>query len=279
VKVVSGRRWLAVASVAFLAPLANAQTNEATVQGRYHFVQLAFSETERVSVKSVGGTIVFDGRGGYEFTGRGGVGAEGASSAASKGTYSSRGLGRILMDSPTWAGKKMTVQAGDGGAILSGTAADGQHGIFIAVRAPDGDANAATLSGDYGGGYLSFRGGSVGGITTALAEFTSDGAGALSAASLTGHAAWIDDVNRTEKSEKLPYTLRADGTGSIRFAAASDFIAGEREMLVSTGGNYVLGFGTGPGQRDVLGVGFLSAERNVLDFRNLRGELVPIQSE
>jgi uncharacterized protein (TIGR03437 family) len=205
-----------------------------------------------VSVKSVGGTIVFDGRGGYEFTGRGGVGAEGASSAASKGTYSSRGLGRILMDSPAWAGKKMTVQAGDGGAILSGTAADGQHGIFIAVRAPDGDANAATLSGDYGGGYLSFRGGSVGGITTALAEFTSDGAGALSAASLTGHAAWIDDVNRTEKSEKLPYTLRADGTGSIRFAAASDFIAGEREMLVSTGGNYVLGFGTGPGQRDVL---------------------------
>ncbi|MBK5292504.1 MAG: hypothetical protein JJE04_12615 [Acidobacteriia bacterium] len=233
-------------------PLYGQLFDSSSVQGKYHFVQITVSEERPAEVSNLGGTIIFDGRGGYQFAGQMGVGGEAAQGVGGEGSYSVSSAGRMSMRSPSPPAGRLEIQFGAAGAVLTGASVSSAHGIFAAVRAPEGPASAGVVRGNYAGGYLSFRGGEVGGLTSAFVELTADGRGEIPSAAFLGHAAWIDDVNRAETASRLAYAVRADGTGTIRFASRSDFVTGEREILTSANGDFLLGFGTGAGQRDIL---------------------------
>ncbi|MFN7925697.1 MAG: hypothetical protein U0Q16_36695 [Bryobacteraceae bacterium] len=223
-----------------------------SVRGKYFFVQVIAGGESTPEIRSLGGSIVFDGQRGYAFAGKTGAGADKAQPGSGEGTYSVAENGRLSMGSPARSGETIDVVWGAGGNVLIGSAPEGKHGIFVAAKAPTGTVDAKAIQGHYAGAYLSFRNGAVRGLTSAFVDLRSEGKGKFESAAITGHAAWLDDVNRVESPPAASYSIKSDGTGTIRFADRSDLAAGERELMIAEGGDLLLAYGSGAADRDIL---------------------------
>ena len=253
------RPFLLLLLVALSVLSARAQLFDAgTLSGKYHFVHLLISTGNNGradNARNLGGTITFDGVGGYTYQGLLGTGDDAALAAEGAGTYAVDTNAFAILTNPIENNLEVNARIGAGAEIVLGSStetADGSYDLFVAVRAPTSAVSNATVNGNYALSTLMLPDGSDDGITTAFALLTADGQGSFPAADVIGHSALFDDVNFTENLPNVTYGVNADGSGALSLGADADLLAGDRDIFVSAMGNYLIGFSTAEGERDIL---------------------------
>ncbi len=232
--------------------------NAGTLSGKYHFVHLLISTGNNgraTNARNLGGTMTFDGVGGYTFQGRIGTGGDAALAAEGAGSYAVDTNAFAVLTNPIQNNLEVNARIGADAEIVLGSStetADGSYDLFVAVRAPTSAVSNATVNGNYALSTMMLPDGSDDGIATAFALLTADGEGSFPAADLIGHSAVFDDVNFTENLPNVTYGVNADGSGTLSLAADADLLAGDRDIFVSAMGNYLIGFSTAEGERDIL---------------------------
>ncbi len=230
--------------------------NNASLTGKYYFVQLLVEVPvgQAATARNAGGAITFDGSGSYTYSGKLGMGSGALAAVSGQGTYSVEPSGAVTLSSPIRGGANLTAWLSADRLVLLGAgteAPDNANDIFMAIRAPQAAASNALLAGAYSGASLAFPNGDVSGVRSALLLLAAGGAGRFTRVVVSGHAA--DQVGRNVAQEvsAASYSIGADGTGSASFGTAADLFSGDRELFVSSDGNYVLGYSTA-GARDIL---------------------------
>ena len=203
-------------------------------------------------MRTVYGTVTFDGNGSYQFRGSvtdTGSGGGQPQSVNVSGRYrvGANGLAEIeaLVGQP-----RATIfgAVGENAVVGSMTESEPQlHDIFIAIPAGSGVTNAA-LNGRYLGGTLDVLGGQMRTIRNALVSFTADGRGALSGVSVTGTARNLGSTQITQTVDAATYNLTGTGSGTMNFpipggvgAADQRLIGGEKVVYASADGELLLG--------------------------------------
>ncbi len=262
--------------IATLLPvLASAQgLDNSSLTGRCYFVHLLASvgaDGQAIDARNLGGSITFDGNGGYTFQGRLGQGAGLPEGSAGAGTYSVQTNAFLNMTNPIENGLRINGRVGAGSEVVLGAsteAADNSYDLFVAVKAPDAGISNGTLNGAYSGASLALPNGSDSALTTAFLRLNADGNGAFSQASAIGHVVNAQDVNVEQNITNATYMLNGDGTGTASFGSSASLLTGDRDIFVSSGGNYLIGFSTGAGGRDILlAVKNFSASANNADWK------------
>lgn len=232
--------------------------DNSSLTGEYHFVHLLASvgaDGRATDARNLGGSITFDGSGGYTFQGRLGQGNGAPEASEGTGTYAVETNAFAALTNPIESGLQINARVGAGSEVVLGTsteATDGSYDIFVAVKAPDSGISNGTLSGAYSGASLALPDGSDSALTTAFLRLTADGSGAFSQASAIGHGVNAQDVNVDQNITNATYMLNGDGTGTASFGSSASLVNGDRDIFVSSGGNYLLGFSTGAGGREIL---------------------------
>jgi uncharacterized protein (TIGR03437 family) len=243
----------------------------AAQSGDYRFVQLSIRDSSAREVKNIGGTISFDGAAAFRIDARMGVNREAAKDLRSSGAYQAVPEGGfIALPNPAQPDLTLHLRAGPNADVLVGSSVDeGQpaHDLFVAIRAPSKPVGNSTLKGDYGAAFLLVYNGLGSGLASAILDFTADGQGSIPSATLTGHAAGIDDSNRLEKFKATTYALRSGGSGGLSIHESSDVFFGDREIFVSEDGGVLLGFSTAEGARDILLAVRKDPDQGTLSFR------------
>ena len=199
--------------------------------------------------------MTFDGAGGYTYHGLIGSGADAALAAEGAGNYAVDTNAFAILTNPIESSLGINARIGAGAEIVLGSSTetgDGSYDLFVAVRAPTMTVGNATVIGNYALATLALPDGSDDAITTSFALLTADGQGGFPAADAIGHSALFDDVNFTENLPNVTYGVNADGSGTLSLGADADLLAGDRDIFVSSMGNYLIGFSTAEGARDIL---------------------------
>ena len=243
----------------FLPVLASAQgLDNSSLNGRYHFVHLLVSvntDGRATNARNLGGSITFDGNGGYTFQGRLGQGNGLPEASEGAGTYAVQANAFAVLTNPIENGLQINSRVGAGSEVVLGAsteATDGSYDLFVAVKAPDAGISNATLNGAYSGASLALPNGNDSALTTAFLRLVANGSGAFSEASAIGHGVNAQDVNVDQNITNATYMLNGDGTGTASFGSSASLVNGDRDIFVSSGGNYFLGFSTGAGGREIL---------------------------
>lgn len=244
--------------IVYLVALLVGQAAAQNLSGPFHFVQMsvrAAGGESGVEVRNAGGTINFDGSGGYRMVARVGQNGEPMAEVDRSGTYEVRGsTASVVLTNPILPEVHLEARYNDGLTVLLGTSRDSDeftYDLFVAVQAGQ-KASPALLDGEYAAAYMVMEGGAPAGLATGFVRFAADGQGAVKGLRLIGHAAAVDDVDRPEKFEDTTYTIAENGAGTLDVAGPSDVLRGEKQLLVSAGGDWILGFSTADGRRDIL---------------------------
>jgi len=254
------RRYLLVLGGSVFLGLggAAAQTlSNASLSGRYYFVQLMVTAIGGQAVDSfnLGGTINFNGMGGYTYTGRLGVGEGALGANTGQGTYTVAADGSVTLSNPIRSNLRVNARmSADSNLLLGATteASDNTNDIFVAIKAPTANLTNAALNGAYTGATLAFPGGASTGRRSAVVSLAAGGNGQFSRATVIGHAADQGGRNASQEATGATYNLNTDGSGSANFGAAAGLFSGARDIFVSQDGNYMLGMSTATGYRDIL---------------------------
>ena len=171
------------------------------------------------------------------------------------GTYAVQANAFAVLTNPIENGLQINSRVGAGSEVVLGAsteATDGSYDLFVAVKAPDAGISNATLNGAYSGASLALPNGNDSALTTAFLRLVANGSGAFSEASAIGHGVNAQDVNVDQNITNATYMLNGDGTGTASFGSSASLVNGDRDIFVSSGGNYFLGFSTGAGGREIL---------------------------
>ena len=229
-----------------------------SLSGKYHFVHilaLVSAATDTASAVNLGGSITFDGNGGYAFDGEIGAGAELPENLSGAGTYFVDASAFVTFTNPMANSLEINGRLGVDREVLLGAsteAPDGSYDLFVAVRSPGSGVGNAALNGVYTGATLMFPNGGEAGLTTALLSLTPDTNGNFNTASATGHTADGLDTNVQQPITNATYSLTADGSGTAAFGSSSTLFSGNRKIFASGDGNYVIGYSTDPGGREIF---------------------------
>ena len=243
---------------ALLPAVLSAQVlDNASLDGDYHFVYILINESggATTNVRNLGGTLSFDGAGGFTFTGQLGSGAGAPTADAGVGTYDVEANGFVTLTDPIDNALEINARLGAGvEAVIGATTetAGGEYGLFMAIQAPSGAVGNGVLSGSYTGGTFSFPGGNDAALTTALLSLEPDGAGAFTTLMARGHAINAGDVNFQEDIAGATYALGADGTGTAALGFGGTLFTGAQDIFVSANGNFLIGYSTEPGGREIF---------------------------
>ena len=239
--------------------LAAQELDDTSLAGDYYFVHLLATVSPGGNVanaRNLGGTMTFDGAAGYTFAGRQGSGGAAPEAAAGAGTYEVSSNAFVTLTNPIEGTLEINARLGVDSEILIGSstsAIDGSYDLFIAIRAPASGVDNGTLTGSYTGATLAFPAGTDTALTTAVLLIEADGAGAFTSLTARGHAAnEIGDNNFEEETMAATYALGGDGSGTAALGADLTLFNGARDVFVSGNGNYLLGFGTDPGAREIF---------------------------
>ncbi len=243
--------WLILA-----AGLAYAQEplNNAALTGKYHFVQLLATGPSG-ETHTLAGAITFDGKGGFSFSAAG--------TAGGQGSYAVGAAGEVTLTSPIRPVEYLSAYLGADREVLLGAstfAAGTTYDFFAAVRAPSASVTNALLNGTYAGAWLELA---PTARKSGLVSLTAAGGGQFSRAAVTGHAS--DGGGRTvsQTAANATYSLGPGGDGTVSFGTGASLLAGERELLVSDNGHYLLGH--------LPGRGLLVAAKPASGSANLEG--------
>ncbi|MEX2304364.1 MAG: IPT/TIG domain-containing protein [Bryobacterales bacterium] len=239
------------------AGLASAQLNNASLSGRYYFVHLLVTVSpagEASSGSNLGGTITFDGAGGYSFQGRQGVDSGGPTAGAGNGVYSVNSAGFVELTNPILQQQQLNARLGINSEALVGssTEADGTFDLFVAIKAPADGVSNALLNGAYSGGSLWFPNGRDTATKTAFLRLTPNGGGVFPGSQVIGHAADAGETTSAQALTNATYALSADGSGTASFGTSASLFSGNHDVFVSADGNYFIGYSTEPGGREIF---------------------------
>ncbi len=212
----------------------------------YYFVQISVRNTDAgLQVRSGGGKMTFTGNA-VTFEGQAGTGNQAATALSEK-----TGFNAGVIGNPFFTRQGLRVKLSADGNILVGSSTElgssAGYDLMVAVR----QGAAAPVNGNYGGAYFAVKKGEVAGLSTAFLDFASS-SGRWNSATLVGHTATRDDVNREEHPANVTYTLDANGAGVLHFPAGSDFLSGDRQMMASADGKIVLGYSLRADERDIF---------------------------
>jgi uncharacterized protein (TIGR03437 family) len=234
------------------------QLDNSALTGGYHFVQLLVTVTpegETAGGRNLGGTITFDGNGGYSFTGRLGVDSGAPTAAAGNGTYSVNSGGFVELTNPIVQQWKVNARLGADSEILLGSsteADDGSFDLFVALKAPADGVTNSLLNGTYFGGSMSFPNGRDTALKTAFLQLTPNGGGVFPGSQVTGHAADAGETAVEQSLTNATYALTSDGSGTASFGSSASLFSGNHDVFVSANGNYFIGYSTESGGREIF---------------------------
>jgi uncharacterized protein (TIGR03437 family) len=227
-----------------------------SLSGDYHFVHILINENGGIptNVRNLGGTLTFDGAGGLAFTGQLGDGAAAPTASAGAGSYTVETNGFTTLTNPIDPALEINARLGAEMEAIIGTTTettDGSYDLFMAIKAPT-SADNSVLSGSYTGGTFAFPGGTDAALTTALLSLEPDGAGAFTTLTARGHAINAGEVNVEQANAGATYAISADGTGTADLGGGSTLFSGARDVFVSANGNFLIGYSTETGGREIF---------------------------
>jgi uncharacterized protein (TIGR03437 family) len=238
-------------------------SDNSSLTGKYYFRQVLLvtdGTANVVDTRSGGGTLTFDGRGNFTVFGQQ---LEGTSDPAmlsfGSGTYGVKPGGFVTLSNPLRSGVTVNARLGAGGLVGSSTEAGPTvFDLFLAIPAPVQPTSNATLNGAYWISSLEFPNGGVTNIRDTNFKITATGLGSFAESTVTGQAANLGNALQNQTIGPITYTLAADGTGTITFAAASgrsattQLIVGSKNVYVSQDGTYFIGGSTAAGGHGLL---------------------------
>ena len=245
---------IAVVALA-VAPLGGQTLDDSSLTGTYYFVHLLSESGDPLSTTNLGGSIVFDGVGGYTFDGQKGEGNDAAAPTMGSGDYSVRPDAFVTLTNPIRNDLEIDARLGDGALVVLGSsteAPDSTYDIFVAVKAPSDAVDNSTLQGAYTGASLAFPSGDTAALNSVIVTMEADGLGGFGDAPVIGHAVNERDFTVTQRSLGATYNLNADGTGTASFGSNASLFSGDREIFTSEDGAFLLGFSTSAGGRDIF---------------------------
>jgi uncharacterized protein (TIGR03437 family) len=231
------------------------------LRGKYHFIFATSSASGPPDIQTLGGSLDFDGNGGYTYQARHGAGGNALVAMSGSGSYSVATNGFVSLSSPLDTTGEVDARLGRAARFVLGSPVSNggeRVGVLAAVKAPSSGVGAGTLSGNYAAVLLRAPGGGAEGLSTAMVYWSADANGSLSEVSATGHAVDEDDSNFTESGGTGAYSLNADGTGSASFAPRGRLNPGPHDIFVAADGSLVLGHSSDAESRGVL----LAVERS-----------------
>ncbi len=229
----------------------NADTsNNAAVHGDYFIREVLITGQNAdgtiASASSAIGVATFDGNGNYKF-----AGATGSNNSAGQYGVGSNGLLYIqsFVDGTQYAYGGVS---GIGPSAFVASATEGTSGDIIVAIPAGTSASAASLSGSYTAGYVSFPGANVTQVRQASFGFTADGAGNLSSVPVSGTALNLGGTMKAQTVSGATYMLTGEGTGALNLGAASSsqVLSGSFNLYLSADGNIFMA-GT-PGGYDLI---------------------------
>ena len=229
----------------------NADTsNNAAVHGDYFIREILITGQNTdgtiTSASSAIGVATFDGNGNYKFTG-----ATGSNTPAGVYGVGSNGLLQIqsFVDGTQYAYGGLS---GVGPTAFVASATEGTSGDIIVAIPAGTSASAASLSGNYSAGYVSFPGANVAQVRQASFGFTANGSGSLSNVAVSGTALNLGGTAVSQTVSGATYTLTGEGAGALNLGAASSSqaLSGSLSFYLSADGNIFMA-GT-PGGYDLI---------------------------
>ena len=225
-------------------------SNNAAVHGDYFIREILITgqntDTTITSASSAIGLATFDGNGNYKFTG-----ATGSNNATGVYGVGSNGLMYIqsFVDGTQYAYGGLS---GVGPTAFVASATEGTSGDLIVAISAGTSASAASLSGNYTAGYVSFPGANVAQVRQASFGFTANGAGGLGNVAVSGTALNLGGTAVSQTVSGATYTLTGEGTGALNLGAASSsqVLSGSLNFYLSADGNIFMA-GT-PGGDDLI---------------------------
>ncbi|HEY3836631.1 MAG TPA: hypothetical protein VGL72_08665, partial [Bryobacteraceae bacterium] len=256
---------------AFLAAPAFAQNFDTSNNGALHgdyFVRevLITGQNNNGSITSASsaiGVATFDGNGNYTFSGSGGKNATGVYAVASNGLL----YIQSFVDGTQYAYGGLS-SVGPNAFVASAT--EGTSGdILVAIPAGSSATNSA-LSGNYTAGYFGFANTSVNQVREATFNFSADGSGNLSNATVSGVALNLGGNTLSQTISGGTYTLSGEGSGMLNLGSAStsQVLSGSMNFYVSADGSLFLA-GTPGGIDLVVGTKAFSGSASNASWNNV----------
>jgi uncharacterized protein (TIGR03437 family) len=243
--------------IGFLAAAGYAQTlTNSSLSGKYYFRHLQAGSDANGSlgdVRSLQGTMTFDGNRGYSFTGQLNIGAAAAAGASGTGSYAVNPAGIVSMTNPARGTLQLNARLGTAALIGSSTeTTENVFDLFVAVPAPTVAQSTASLAGSYWAASLEIPNGSASQLRSSNFLLRANAAGAFLAVDVNGHAA--DQRGGAPISESLStatYAINGDGTGALSFPN-STLLANNKNLYLSRDGSMAIAGSTTPGAQDLL---------------------------
>jgi uncharacterized protein (TIGR03437 family) len=224
------------------------------LNGKYFFRELivaADAAGNFSDVRSLMGSIVYDGAGRYTFAGQQNIGSAAASAVSGSGVYNVGASGAGTMMDPIRGNLTLNVRAAAGAVAGSTTeTSENVFNLFVAVPAPAGPVSNNSLSGAYWAASLEIPAATASLLRSSHFPLQANGLGTFLSFDASGHRA----DNRgglpyTEKVSGASYTIGADGSGTAAFPNSTLLAAG-KVMYLSKDGNFLLGGSTAAGAHD-----------------------------
>ena len=254
-----------------------AQTgNNQSLNGKYYFRHLLFTTDASdniTDIRSLWGSITFDGTGHYATAGQSAVGNTQPVAAAGSGAYSVSPADFVTLTNPqnntlTINGRLGMVAAASGQQaaemMIIGSSTEApvnSFDLFVAIPAAQGASNGS-LSGTYYSATLAFPSGGAAAVRSALFSLQGNVSGGFGNIGISGHGASITGGTPTTQTlSGATYTMQADGSGSATFPLqsgltdATQLLSGSKTIYLSPSGNVILGGSSDGTQQDIL-VGF-----------------------
>jgi len=252
-----------------------------TLSGKYYFRHLLFTTDASdniTDIRSLWGSITFDGTGHYSVAGQSAVGNTQPVAAASSGTYSVSPADFVTLTNPqnnTLAvNGRLGVVAGASGqqapeVMIIGSSTEApvnSFDLFVAIPAAPGTSNGS-LSGTYYSATLAFPSGAAAAVRSALFSLQGNASGGFGNIGISGHGASTGGAPTTQTLSGGTYTMQADGSGSATFPLqsgltdATQLLSGSKTIYLSPSGNVILGGSSDGTQQDIL-VGFKAGNAN-----------------
>ncbi|MBM3759829.1 MAG: hypothetical protein FJW36_06240 [Acidobacteria bacterium] len=232
------------------------------LNGRYGFRQLLIatnSAGQPIEARSFVGVISFDGRGSFSFQGTRNSGNNPPAPFSGAGSYSVAASGLCTMTSPLDLNANLNARLATGLLLGSTTdSAGNSFDIFAAVPLPQQTVSNAAVTGAYAGVSIEVPGGLFSSIKNSFFRFTSNGQGSLGQVNTSGQT--VTNGKRVLQQSIGPstYSISGDGSGQMIFPITAPFpsstqlLLGDKQILVSANGDFVLGGSVSQGAHDFL---------------------------
>ncbi len=207
--------------------------SNSSLTGKYFVRHVEFTtdaSNNATDVRSIFGTITFDGAGNYAMAGQQVIGTASQSAFSVNGTYTMSSAGTVALTNPQ--NNALTINARFGTEAVLGSSTDATGSVFdtfVAIPAPPAGAfpafSVATLGATFHMADFELTSAQTQQVRSSGMTAVLDGSGGVMAFRPVGHSAASGGNSVTGQEFMGNYTLAADGTGSMTFTAVPGTVA------------------------------------------------------